>query len=111
MIDRQGIPEVVLALAPLMRELLQLRKENQDLRYEKRPPEPGWDTLLPGTPFSVTQAASGKWDFGIVLADDYRTGGSGYGTARDAIQAALCHVADLWRHREAEVAELYEDNE
>jgi hypothetical protein len=93
---RPGLPELILAIQPEMRELLLLREEVVALRFKRAPPTPTLAALMEGTPITVKQDDNGKWSTTIDLGPDCaRTGGSGYDTDVDAFKRGIAHLADL----------------
>ena len=93
---RQGLPELILALQPEMRELLELREEVTRLRFKTSPPTPTLAELMDETPIAVKQDADGRWSSTIDLGPGCgRTGGSGYETDVVAFKHGIQHLANL----------------
>ena len=107
---RYEVPEFILAVAPLMRELLSLREEVHRLRMLKDPAPAELLEAMDATPFRLERQNDAKWGFSIGFLH-FPTGGAGYETAQEAFRGMLNHVATVWIEREREFYETDEDED
>ena len=101
LIDPFDVPEVVLAVAPAMQELLRLRKENTGLRWDKYVPNADLEKLTEDTPFLLVRESDGRWSCRISLGPNFHTS-TGGDSAEQAFRRGLRHLETCWQRREAE---------
>lgn len=96
---RYGLADVLLAIEPELRELIQLRREVVELRMRVHPPTPDIHALIRKTAIAIFQAQDGRWEARINLVNPITgapfigTGGSGFDTDVDAFVFAVNRLA------------------
>ena len=98
---REGLAEVIIALEPYMRELVQLREENRRLRFAKFGPVPELAELFARAGWELKQDAAGKWSYSIPM-NRCTTGGAWMDTPQEAAVAALRRTKEMVFVREEE---------
>lgn len=90
------IADLILAVAPEMRELVRLREEVVRLRIEKHPPTPTLAALIEDLPITVKRTSDGQWYSTIKTGPTTGNSGSGpHATDVEAFRSAVKHACHL----------------
>lgn len=113
MANKDSIADLVIAMAPEMQELKNLRVEVLKLRTENVTRGlTGYSKELSiadlvnsnDSPLQI-RIAEGKWHFNLALSDEMHTGGSGYESDVLCLQAAIRHAGDSYKELEQRLEE------